>query len=235
MTQASNYYLRNNTQFCSVGDACIFFDLAENRYRYIGPQKARAIQRVANGSDNSITLSMSKDDVLQLDALSEANFLTKDHSSGKPILPTQHPKPHSAIGGEFTRTPVHVSSIIRLWTAHRSAERLINSGTTLNSLETATKLKERKISAERSVELNWVLEHARRLYSARNFVYSYHDKCFCDSLTFFLSLTRMRVAVSWVFGVSLHPFAAHCWVEHDGIVLNDTLDNVGRYTAIYVI
>ncbi len=35
-----------------------------------------------------------------------------------------------------------------------------------------------------------------------------------------------------VFGVSLDPFAAHCWLERDGWLLNDEIDHVHRFTQI---
>lgn len=35
-----------------------------------------------------------------------------------------------------------------------------------------------------------------------------------------------------VFGVSLEPFAAHCWLERDGWLLNDEIDHVRRFTPI---
>ncbi|MBO9708023.1 MAG: lasso peptide biosynthesis B2 protein [Caulobacter sp.] len=39
----------------------------------------------------------------------------------------------------------------------------------------------------------------------------------------------------WVFGVSTWPFAAHCWVQLDGLVLNDRLQRVRRYTPILAV
>lgn len=41
------------------------------------------------------------------------------------------------------------------------------------------------------------------------------------------------IAATLVFGVRTHPFEAHCWVEHDGCVLNDTADHVAWFTPIY--
>lgn len=38
--------------------------------------------------------------------------------------------------------------------------------------------------------------------------------------------------VSWVFGVSTWPFAAHCWLQRGDLVLNDSLAQVARYTPI---
>lgn len=37
-----------------------------------------------------------------------------------------------------------------------------------------------------------------------------------------------------VFGVRSHPFAAHCWIEAGGVVLDDDLDRVRAYTPIAV-
>jgi hypothetical protein len=39
----------------------------------------------------------------------------------------------------------------------------------------------------------------------------------------------------WVFGVQSRPFAAHCWLQLGGVVLNDTVDHVKRYTPIMVV
>ncbi len=37
-----------------------------------------------------------------------------------------------------------------------------------------------------------------------------------------------------VFGVRSHPFAAHCWIEIDGVVLDDDVDRVRAFTPIAV-
>lgn len=43
------------------------------------------------------------------------------------------------------------------------------------------------------------------------------------------------LAVDWVFGVRTWPFAAHCWLQWQDTVINDTLDRVSRYTPILVV
>lgn len=40
--------------------------------------------------------------------------------------------------------------------------------------------------------------------------------------------------VEIVFGVRSHPFAAHCWIEAGGMVLDDDLDRVRAFTPIAV-
>lgn len=54
-----------------------------------------------------------------------------------------------------------------------------------------------------------------------------HSLCLRD----FLGLHGIGADI--VFGVRTHPFEAHCWVERDGHVLNDTADHVAWFTPIY--
>jgi hypothetical protein len=42
----------------------------------------------------------------------------------------------------------------------------------------------------------------------------------------------MGVSANWEFGVRPLPFSAHCWIEHDGMVLNDHLGHVSEYRKI---
>ncbi|WP_380916521.1 lasso peptide biosynthesis B2 protein [Sphingomonas canadensis] len=38
-----------------------------------------------------------------------------------------------------------------------------------------------------------------------------------------------------VFGITSEPFLAHCWVQSDSAILNDSHDHVRRYSPILVI
>lgn len=42
-------------------------------------------------------------------------------------------------------------------------------------------------------------------------------------------------AHDWVFGVTLWPFKAHCWLQSGGLVLDDTVENVCAYRPILVV
>ncbi|MBO9378360.1 lasso peptide biosynthesis B2 protein [Sphingomonas histidinilytica] len=57
-------------------------------------------------------------------------------------------------------------------------------------------------------------------------------RCLVRSLLLLHMLELRGAHAKWIFGVRTHPFDAHCWVEHDGVVLNDTLEHVRWYTPI---
>jgi len=59
--------------------------------------------------------------------------------------------------------------------------------------------------------------------------------CLLDSLALFHFLSRRRLSARVVFGVTLVPFAAHCWVQAEGTVLNETLSDAIAHTPIRII
>lgn len=59
--------------------------------------------------------------------------------------------------------------------------------------------------------------------------------CLQDALSLLLFLGAHGVDVRWVFGVKGAPFSAHCWIEYEGCVLNDTLANARLYAPIMVV
>ncbi len=56
--------------------------------------------------------------------------------------------------------------------------------------------------------------------------------CLLDSLALMHWLTSRGASAQLIFGVSTTPFAAHCWVQTDTEILNDSFDRVSRYTPI---
>lgn len=64
---------------------------------------------------------------------------------------------------------------------------------------------------------------------------STHDQCLSTSLGLLDYLASRQVFPDWIFGVRLHPFSAHCWLQLRGIVIADRVDTVRAYTPILII
>lgn len=58
-------------------------------------------------------------------------------------------------------------------------------------------------------------------------------ECLVRSALLMGFLQRRGLAADWVFGVRLWPFTAHCWVQLDGVCLNDEVERLTSYTPIY--
>lgn len=59
--------------------------------------------------------------------------------------------------------------------------------------------------------------------------------CMFEALALQRYLAQRGHWATWVFGVRGAPFAAHCWLECDGVVLNDEPDAVAPYARIMAV
>jgi hypothetical protein len=59
--------------------------------------------------------------------------------------------------------------------------------------------------------------------------------CLLESLALLEFLARHQCHPHWVFGVRTRPFAAHCWVQQDAYICNDSCERVCRFTPIAAI
>lgn len=48
-------------------------------------------------------------------------------------------------------------------------------------------------------------------------------------------LAEKGFGTTWMFGVKTWPFAAHCWLQIDDMVVGDTVERVSRYTPIMAV
>ncbi len=71
-------------------------------------------------------------------------------------------------------------------------------------------------------------DQARLLKTAAN-------RCLPRSIAFALVLAGHGMRGTVVIGVRRSPFSAHCWVQSGAVVLNDTLDEVQRFTPLLVL
>jgi hypothetical protein len=58
------------------------------------------------------------------------------------------------------------------------------------------------------------------------------DQCLANSVAFLDVATSHGLDAQIVFGVHAMPFAAHCWVQREGTVLNDALETVRHFSPI---
>ncbi|MFZ5683386.1 MAG: lasso peptide biosynthesis B2 protein [Pseudomonadota bacterium] len=60
-------------------------------------------------------------------------------------------------------------------------------------------------------------------------------KCLLRSFMLLRLLRRRGFDARWVFGVSTWPFQAHCWLQCDDVVLDDTFERVASYQPLLVL
>lgn len=82
-------------------------------------------------------------------------------------------------------------------------------------------------------ELATVIRHARAFQRAALLTRT-RDQCVPCSVALTIHLRRRAIPALLIVGVSGRPFAAHCWVQVDDIIVNDMTDHVAAFVPILV-
>lgn len=72
-------------------------------------------------------------------------------------------------------------------------------------------------------------------FESTRFVVTAQDQCLSRSIALNLYLAAFGHYADLVIGVGPRPFAAHCWVQTQGQVINDTADTVRAYVPVRVV
>lgn len=72
---------------------------------------------------------------------------------------------------------------------------------------------------------------ASRFARARRLV-PLSGNCLTDSLALVRWLHEHGAGATLIFGVKLDPFAAHCWVQTNEVLLNDHVERVERFIPV---
>jgi len=206
---------------CVVDGQHIFLDLVRDRYFRLPPDQDAAFAALAEGRGDELAGSA-------FDPLFRAGVLV--HSpEGKPIAPTAYPRPEASLvetaETALSARPIDVAEVAALvLTARRTMRR--------KALPKAfAKLAKAWAGDEGSAGARDRL--VRRFVAARRLV-PVAPNCLYDSLALRRLLARRNVAADLVIGVKLHPFGAHCWLQHRTIVLNDALGGARGFEPVLV-
>lgn len=231
-----HYFLRENVFFCIVDDHCVFLDLRNDQYSCLEPEQT-AIFKAAFGENNQ---DISREEIKKLtDELFCQNLITP-HPNNPDILATAPPqkpakdligydigkKPKIRLGHIFRFLAAAISCKIRL--KHQPLDKIIAR---IKKKKASYHKKNRtsKASFNKLKELVEVFNHLRPL------LFTAQNQCLYDALALSAFLNKYHIYPDMVFGVKMGPFSAHCWVQHDDIVLNDIVAMTLLQTPIMVV
>ena len=206
--------------FCEIGEQRIFLDLLADRYFSLPPPLDAAFGATVRGNEPGAPS--------EVDALRRLGLLVTS-PAGRPIEPTCHPRPDRSFveeadffGGAvlpvLAEVLVHVVRARRVVKRKRLTAALAASQRRPPGLYTSHDRRDRAVGA---------------FLRARSLV-PIAPNCLYDSLALRRFLQRRGIGVDLVIGVKLHPFAAHCWVQDETAVLNDSLGSARDFVPILV-
>ena len=219
------YAIRAHLAYTIVSRWTVFLDIPADRYVCLGGLAGRALSTIASAVD----LTLPEQEALQ--PLLKAGFLRTD----APETAVCHPPSisfRSSLPGVMSAPFIpHEMLAVAYHMARQqhaaktcSLHDMIDGFATRKSLCRAQKDDEH----HRAIRIATAFDRMSLLLGA-------YDRCLARSFALARYLTARNVACDLVFGVSMDPFAAHCWVQHDGVILNDHLDHVRTFTPILVL
>lgn len=235
------YSLAEHVYLCVNDGHVVLLDLKQDRYFALEAAATAPLGGSVPGwpvraLDAPVAGSSDPEQAEQIAAdLLEQGVLTDEATAGKDASPVRIARParelltpHASAGGGAAAAVNLVAAAL--------AAKLALRFTAFESV--VERFRARKRKAGGGVQQP-DMERTRALVAAffrlRVFLFSSRSECLFDSLTLLNFLAHYGIAADWVFGVQARPFAAHCWVQLDDVVFNDTVEHVSGYTPIMVV
>jgi len=227
----NGYYLPPHVYFCYRGRSLVFLDLLRDDYTLVDGDNALALRNILHAQPDASDASNSK-------ALADfiANgLLTTDSSIGKPILPTKlEVALEPLVDPEITpKIQITMNHLFRFVVSCASAAFQLRFRS-IDDTVTAVKRRKEKFgefncaSCDRARELTTVFLRIRAFFP-RNYL------CLYDSLALIEFLARYQIFPNWVFGITLEPWLAHCWVQGGMFIFNEDVETAAGYTPVMVV
>jgi hypothetical protein len=232
------YFLSNNAYMCVDRNYCIFLDVQTDKYLAVSRHEVDCLSPWLSGwsdppmrSDSPIPTDI---ETMACDLL-RIGILTTLPLHGKAFRPQGIQRPTASISASQAR--VHFHSALPLaaataWSSYWANRRLSK----YSLMATIQLIRDQRAGHPQSCRLD--LRRASDLLDTFNrwhVLFSRPSACLFESLSLLRFLTIFRVFPSLVFGVMSEPFQAHCWLQHGGMVINDTVSRVTDFTPVMLV
>lgn len=222
------YRLRDGVSYCPVDGFLIFLDVEEDRYFRLSHRLER------------VFLAYLKSDIYsphEVGELVRRNILVPSTTEGeaphlpaviaKPTLSLVEQRPHTLPFAPLIQLEVCATVCSTQWRLRRQrlSQILTNMAAYRQHKAARPSLSSGEPKRVRFEQNASTFRHARRYVPIET-------SCLLDSISLVRFLARRGLLSDLVFGVTHNPFAAHCWVQAEGFILNDTVGNVAAHTPI---
>lgn len=236
------HYLHRDAFFCLVEEGAIFLNARLGEYLALENARLATISCFIAGwppacMQDERSASADAPSERLLAELVRRGILTTSAAAGKAAEPVtlanRSARPSLSYRDSLPR--LRLSLLLRFILALSRTTQALRRRHLLSLLRRieAAKAGPRHRSAAEVKEGTWTL--VRNFDRLRVWCYSAEGACLRDSLVLAEFLLRCGAVPTLVIGVRSRPFAAHAWVQDGDVVLNDTLENVQRYTPILAV
>ncbi|ODV26704.1 MAG: hypothetical protein ABT19_02685 [Rhodanobacter sp. SCN 68-63] len=224
----AHYVLRDDISYCRIGERFVFLDIDSDRYFHLPGPLEQALMAHLDGAGCSSS---------QLDQLIERDILVHATGAASANRPSIRPVARSAMETASQPQRFRLSERLEVFAAVLVARIALKFSTLkkiLEGLKAARRVRTTSGTRREDFPERQILDASAAFRRARLYV-PIDMRCLLDSLAMTRFLLRRGIPAHIVFGVALDPFSAHCWVQVDDLVLNDSVGNVASHTPIRIV
>jgi len=225
MTQ---YVLSNDLSYCRVGERLVFLDVASDRYFHLPSPMGCSLVAYLDGVECPTS---------DISELVERAILVEQVGTAIGSRPSIKGAVRSAVEASLPPRNLRVSELMEVFAIvliTRMKLKISTLKSVLDGLAADRRIQTAEIKPLEELPEQHLSDAAAVFRRARLYV-PIEMRCLLDSIAMARFLLRRRIHAHLVFGIALDPFSAHCWVQADDLVLNDTVGNVTSHTPIRVV
>lgn len=234
-----SYFLSKDSYICESSGHAVFLDLKRNRYLALPPDATACLRTVfpglnaPNSRSDPTEQAVTSHDLAHM--LEREGLLVRNASRGKlPDLTSLAPAKGAFREQNQSWPHLQLSHIINFSAAAAIAALLLKTYS-LKAIVNRVRRRKTTTSGSKVLDNSDVLTLTGVYTVLEPILFSYENTCLKRSLTLLEFLASYDINPTWVFGVRVDPFAAHCWVQEGQFVLNDNLHHTSTFTPLMVL
>jgi hypothetical protein len=235
-TRTNTFILGSSVYACIASDTWVFLDLANDNYCCLDKDTSSRLKPSA--------INPAEINVLGLEANAPC-FEAVNDLRRRRLIVSGPAGPHSNRLGAISQPEESMTQErVKSDTTWRSIGRFYKStlqahfSLKYQSLERTVHRCVKRRNGVFSVDRRFNFDEASRIYSQFSELRPFFPRnylCIFDSLALLNFFATFDLFPSWVFGVKLGPFHAHCWLQQGSVVLNDSISYVRQFTPIMAV
>ncbi len=235
----SRYHFRYDTFICLAGRYYVILDLLRDKYLCIPKDELELLRPHLELPVGSQAMERTNSDGASADPTNLLDELIKDG------LVTLHPQTGSVVSKPCRPTTTELNdelpgvtlrACLRFLPAFLysaiASDRALKQDPITN---TAQRVAERKRQLKRHSTPHYSSRQLIAVFNRLRPLYPRKYLCLFDSLALLKFLSLYQIFPDWVFAVQSEPFRAHCWVQQDEVLLNETVERASLYTQVLTI
>lgn len=233
------FFLSEHIFICPANHHWIVLDVKGDRYISIARRHLTLLGPWLHGwqeqHDRSDRESLDPhSEVAQLvDELVSQGILCAGGDGAKEVRPLDFSKPNADLPTRTARVNV-VMRFARaravIW-ACRTADHNLQNFSFESVVRCVMARRQAALAARRAFDVKKAASLVATFNSLQLF-YPRRQLCLPSSLALIEYLARYQLFPAWRFGVKPDPMQAHCWIQEEGLVINDTVEHVSEFIPI---